>query len=138
MILATDLGAIPALVITWLSAGIFLVLVFGIGWGNLSGFVITAGWFLSLFLLTPVVAVLSFILGVIGSSKAKDARSAQNIAVVIILPVLALVGVQVTGILWFTPLLTLVLALGIGIANVIALRVAVRLFQRESIIIQWR
>ena len=108
------------------------------GWGNLNGFVITAGWFLSLFLLTPAVAVLSFVLDVIGSSKAKDARSAQNIAVVIILPVLALVGVQVTGILWFTPLLTLVLALGIGIANVIALRVAVHLFQRESIIIQWR
>ena len=131
-------GAIPALVVTWLSAGVFLLIVSGLGWGDLSGFVVTTGWFLTLFLLTPAVAMLSFMLGVAGSSRAKDARSAQNVALLIIFPVFALIGVQITGIVWFTPLLTLVLAMAIGIADFVALRVAVRLFQRESIIIQWR
>jgi ABC-2 type transport system permease protein len=131
-------GAIPALVVTWLSAGVFLVVVSGLGWGHLTGFVVTAGWFLTLFLLTPAVAILSFMLGVTGSSRAKDARSAQNTVLVIILPVLALIGIQITGIIWFTPSLILVLALVIGIADFISLRAAVRLFRRESIVVQWR
>jgi ABC-2 type transport system permease protein len=131
-------GAIPALVTTWLSAGIFLLVISGLGWGDLRGFVVTAGWFLILFLLTPAVAILSFMLGVTGSSRAKDARSAQNTVLIIVLPVLALIGIQITGILWFTPSLILVVALAIGIADFISLRVAVRLFRRESIVVQWR
>jgi len=131
-------GAIPALVMTWISAGIVLLVVSGLGWGDLIGFVTSAGWFLTLFLLTPAVAILSFMLGVTGSSRAKDARSAQNTVLVIILPVLALIGIQITGIIWFTPSLILVLALVIGIADFISLRAAVRLFRRESIVVQWR
>jgi hypothetical protein len=131
-------GAIPALVMTWLSAGVFLLVVSGLGWRDLIGFVVTAGWFLTLFLLTPAVAILSFMLGVTGSSRAKDARGAQSTAPLIVLPVLALIGIQITGILWFTPLLILVLALAVIIADFISLRAAVRLFRRESIIVQWR
>ena len=110
----------------------------GLGWGGLIGFVITAGWFLTLFLLTPAVAMLSFMLGVAGSSRAKDLRGAQNTALLIIFPVFAIIGIQITGVVWFTPSLILVLALAIGIADFITLRAAVRLFQRESIIVQWR
>ncbi|MBI2868750.1 MAG: ABC transporter permease subunit [Chloroflexi bacterium] len=131
-------GAAPALVFTWLSALAFLLIVAGIGWGRLVGLVLTPAWFLSLFLLTPAVAMLSFMLGVVGSSRARDARSAQNLAVVIILPVLALIGVQLTGLVWFTTLTTLALALGLVVVDLLMLRVAVRLFQRESIILKWR
>jgi len=131
-------GAIPALVMTWISAGVFLLVVSGLGWGDLSGFVVTAGWFLTLFLLTPAVAILSFMLGVAGSSRARDPRGAQNTALLIIFPVLALIGIQITGIVWFTPSLILVLALAVGIADFVTLRAAVRLFRRESIVVQWR
>ncbi len=131
-------GAVPALVVTWLSAGVFLLIIAGLGWGALTEFMLTPSWFLSLFLLTPAVALLSFMLGVLGSSRAKDAKSAQSVSLVIIFPVLALIVVQVIGIVWFTPLLTLALALVIGVIDYFVLRMAVRLFQRESIIIQWR
>jgi hypothetical protein len=77
-------------------------------------------------------------LGVTGSSRAKDARGAQNMALVIILPVFGLIGIQITGIVWLTPLLILGLALVIAIAAVVSLRAAVRLFRRESIVVQWR
>jgi ABC-type Na+ efflux pump permease subunit len=123
---------------TWISAGVLLLVVSAVGWGDLIGFVVTAGWFLTLFLLTPAVAILSFMLGVTGSSRARDPRGAQNTALFIILPVLALIGIQITGIVWFTPLLILVLALAIGVAAFVSLRAAVRLFRRESIVVQWR
>jgi hypothetical protein len=54
------------------------------------------------------------------------------------LPVFALIGIQITGVVWFTPLLILLLALAVGVADFITLRAAVRLFRRESIVVQWR
>jgi len=131
-------GAIPALLISWLCAGLFLIGIAGIGWGYLLTCAINPSWFITLFLLTPAVAALSFLLGVIGSSRAKDARSAQNLALFIIFPVFGLIAVQVTGVVWFSPLLTFVLGLAICLIDLLVLRVAVRLFQRESIIIKWR
>lgn len=131
-------GALPALFITWVCAGIFLLCMAGLGWGHLLYLVLTPSWFLSLFLLTPGVALLSFLLGIIGSSRAKDAKSAQNIVVFIIFPILALIGVQIIGLTWFTPLLTLVLALVIAVADLFVLRIATNLFQRESIVVRWQ
>jgi ABC-2 type transport system permease protein len=131
-------GAIPALLMTWVSAGVFLGGVAGLGWADLFEFVLSASWFISLFLLTPAVAVLSFLLGVIGSSRARDARSAQNMALVIIFSVFGFIAVQVTGVLWFTPILSLVLGLAVGVVDLLVLRIAVKLFQRESIVVKWR
>jgi len=131
-------GAIPALFITWTCAGIFLLAAVGLGWGPLLEFILTPSWLITLFLLTPAVALLSFLLGVVGSSRAADPKSAQNIAVVVVLPVLALIGAQVAGLVWFTPPLTLALALGIGVIDLLMLGVAVRLFRRETIVVGWR
>lgn len=131
-------GAIPAVVITWVVSGIFLLAVMLMGWGNLVGMVLTPVWFLSLFLLTPAVTVLSFLLGVIGSARAKDSRSAQNIVILVIFPLFGLIAVQVTGVVWFNTLSALALALGLMLIDFIVLRIAVRLFQRESIVVKWR
>jgi len=38
--------------------------------------VINASWFIMVFLVVPAVAVLSFLLGVIGASKARDVKGA--------------------------------------------------------------
>ncbi|MDD5287937.1 MAG: ABC transporter permease subunit [Dehalococcoidales bacterium] len=131
-------GAIPSLVVTWVCSGIFLLVVRAMGWGYLLDMVMTPVWFISLFLFTPAITILSFLLGVIGSSRAKDAKGAQNLVVLVVVPVLALIAIQVTGIIWFTTLSALALALGISIVDLIVLRIAVQLFQRESIVVRWR
>ena len=130
-------GAIPALLVTWISAAIFFLGVVVMGWGELVKPVLTPSWYMTFFLLTPAIAALSFLLGIIGSSQAKDAKNAQNWIVIVILPLLALIAVQVTGLVWFTPLLTLALSIGILVVDYLVLRIAVRLFQRESIVIKW-
>jgi len=131
-------GVIPSLIVTWICSGIFLLVVQAMGWGNLLGMVLTPVWFISLFLFTPAVTMLSFLLGVIGSSKAKDAKGAQNLVVLVVVPVLVLIAIQITGIIWFTTLSALALALGLFAMDLVVLRIAVKLFQRESIIVAWR
>ena len=82
--------------------------------------------------------MLSFFLGIIGSSRAKDAKSAQNLVLFIVLPVLILIGVQVTGLVWFNTVLLIVLVLVLAIIDLLVLRTAIALFQRESIIVNLR
>jgi ABC-2 type transport system permease protein len=131
-------GLLPALVMDWIGGLIFLLVVALIGWGNMIGYLVSSSWFLSLFLLTPAVALLSFILGIIGSSRARDSKSAQNFSVIIILPVLAIIVVQITGLVWFTPLLTVILSVALYAIDFFMMRLAVRLFKRESILIGWK
>jgi ABC-2 type transport system permease protein len=131
-------GAIPALLVTWICAGAFLIAVTAMGWGKMVGVVVNPVWFLSLFLLTPAVTVLSFLLGVIGSARAKDSKSAQNSVMFIILPLFALIAVQVTGVVWFDTVTTLLLGLALFAIDYVVLKAAVRLFQRESIVVKWR
>jgi len=131
-------GAVPALLVAWASAALFTAAGFGLGWGPLLRILFTPTFFLSMFLLMPAVSLMSFVIGVIGSSRASDAKAAQNLAVVIIFPIFALIAVQVTGLVEFTPLRTLFLSLALLAADGLLLRAAVRLFARESIVTRWK
>lgn len=131
-------AVIPAVIMTWVCSVVFIAGIYALGWGYLLPFVLNASWFVSLLLLAPAITVMSFLLCAIVSSRAKDAKSAQTISLVIILPVFGLIGLQLTGVLWFTPLLGLALTVAVAIADYFVLKVAVRLFQRENIIIKWR
>lgn len=131
-------GAIPAIAVTWICGLLLLLGVQILGWGHLLEYFLNPSWFIILFLLTPAISVLSFLLGVIGSARAKDSKSAQNLVILIVLPILALIGIQISGIVWFTTLPMLILTIAIIVIDFFVLKAAVRLFSRESIIISWR
>jgi len=131
-------GTIPSLLITWFCAGLFLIAITWMSSSHLFKFVLNAQWFISLFLLVPLFSLLAFMLGVIASSRANDPKAAQNIAILVVLPILAIVGAQLTGFTVFTPVKLFILSVAIGILNFLVLRIAIRLFQRESIVVRWR
>jgi ABC-2 type transport system permease protein len=131
-------GAIPSLLITWLCAGLFLMGIIWMDSGHLLKFVLNAQWFISLFLLVPLFSFLAFMFGVIASSRANDPKAAQNIAILVVLPILAIIGAQLTGFTIFAPVKLFILSVAIGILNFLVLRIAVHLFQRESIVVRWR
>ncbi len=131
-------GAIPSLLITWFCAGLFLLGITWMGSAHLLKFVLNAQWFISLFLLVPLFSLLAFMLGVIASSRANDPKTAQNIAVIVIFPILAILGLQLTGFAVFTLTKLLVLSVVMIIAIFFVLHIAIRLFQRESIVVRWK
>ena len=131
-------GALPAMFISWICALLFQIGAALMGWGDLVDLVITPSWFVSLFLLNTAVTGLSFLLGIIGSSRARDFRSAQNLVILIIIPLFALIGFQITGLIWFTFIHILALGLVLSVLDLLVLKVAIHLFNRESIIIKWR
>jgi ABC-2 type transport system permease protein len=131
-------GALPAVAMAWISGAVFLFGTWLIGAGHLLALVLTPVWFISLGLLVPLITLFAYLLGIIGSARAADARSAQTTALVAVLPVLALVAVQVGGLVLLTPLRTLLLAAILALLDLAVLRLATLLFQRESIIVRWK
>jgi ABC-2 type transport system permease protein len=131
-------GSLPAVVMSWVIAGLGFTGIILIGAGHLCHFLLTPYWLVSLLLVTPLVTSLSFLFGIIGSSRANDPRSAQGWALPMVLPVLVWVAIQVMGYIPLTVEALLVASAILLAACVLILKAAVALFQRESILIRWR
>jgi ABC-2 type transport system permease protein len=89
------------------------------------------------FILGPLSALAALQLAVCVSSRVNDARSAQQIGALVILPLAGALVAQLTG----TLTLTMPIILGIGgvlaVVDVALMALAIRLFDRESILTRW-
>lgn len=131
-------GAIPAIIMSWFSSMIFIIGIAYIVSTEVIKISVNSSWFISLFILVPGTSIMSFFLGVIASSKASDPKNAQTISIVIIIPVLVFIAIQITGFLVFTTSMLLLLSAIIYILDLLILRIAVSLFDRESILVEWK
>jgi ABC-2 type transport system permease protein len=95
-------------------------------------------WLAAVFLIAPLLALLSAITGLMASSRASDPRGAQSVGSVLILPVVMLVPAQLSGAVVVS--IPSVLAAGLVLAAVdgLLLFFAVKLFQREAILTRWK
>lgn len=131
-------GMIPAVILSWIDSMIFLVVLGTTTLHQLLQAISIRMWLVSMLLMMPAVGLLSFLLGVLSSSRARDAKSAQNVALIVIFPVIGMMVLQLTGIFKFNSFIVLLLSIGIFILDFVILRVVSRMFRRETILIKWR
>jgi ABC-2 type transport system permease protein len=72
------------------------------------------------------------------SSRVNDARTAQQIGVFVILPIAGLLVGQLAGAIQLTVALIAWITLGLLVINVALMRVAIALFDRETILTRWK
>jgi len=129
---------IPAVLTVWL-AYVVVIGVVVVALGPALVKVITDGtWFVTVFALGPAIGLVSVVIGIGISSRLNDPRAVQQIGTVILLPIVGFMAVQLqSGQLLATRdyLLAAGIAALVGLAG---LRVAARLFGRESILTRWR
>jgi ABC-2 type transport system permease protein len=89
-------------------------------------------------LIGPLASLAALQLAVCVSSRVNDTRSAQQLAALVVLPLTGLLIGQLTGAITLTMPFILVIAGVLCVANVGLLRLAVRLFDRESILTRWK
>jgi ABC-2 type transport system permease protein len=89
-------------------------------------------------LVGPLAALLALQMAVCVSSRVNDARSAQQIGALVVLPIAGLLVAQVVGSLVLTAWVAFGIAAGLMVLNLIVLRIGVVLFDRESILTRWR
>ena len=93
---------------------------------------------LQVLVLGPLFTLMATLLGLMVSSRVNDPRLAEQIGMVVVLPLLGLIIAQSLGFLWLSETLPLLLALFLAGLDALLLALAVALFERETILTRWR
>jgi ABC-2 type transport system permease protein len=93
---------------------------------------------LTMFVLGPLAALAALQMAVCVSSRVNDARSAQQIGALIILPITLLLVGEFTANLQLTSRLLLTISTALAVLNIALMLIAIRLFDRESILTRWK
>jgi len=127
---------IPAMIITIISFCIYTLVVDVIAFGMFNGMLLLPNlvWLIMIFGVTPIISLCSIGLTVIISSKVKGFKEAQQISVVLLLPVLGLVFAQVSGIMVLGSAILAVLMGVLAILDIAVFYVGVKTFKREEIL----
>jgi hypothetical protein len=88
--------------------------------------------------LGPLASLAALQLAVCVSSRVNDARSAQQIGALVVLPIAGLLVLQLTGAFQLTLLVIASLALLLTAANAGLMLLGIALFDRESILTRWK
>jgi ABC-2 type transport system permease protein len=132
-------SVIPAIIATWVGFAIFAIGSLLItGGGALASALLDPMWLIAIFLAGPLMAVLSVNFSIMVSSRVNDPRVAEQLSAVIILPLLAVFFGQISGLFILNSALILILCVVLALVDVLMIYLAVRLFQRETILTRWK
>ena len=132
-------SAIPAMAATWLSFAIFLI---GARFFTVSdrvyGLIINPMWFVAMIFAAPLMCVLSVNVAIIISSRVSDPRAAEQLGMVLMIPILVLFFAQIFGMITLNVTSMLLFALVLLVVDAVLVVVGVKLFQRETILTRWK
>lgn len=132
-------AAIPAVVATWIG---FLIYTIGAGIivqsSGVTKALLDPMWLFAVIVLGPLLAILSVNFAIMVSSRVSDPRAAEQISVVIILPMLLIFFGQVFGLFFINATLILAMAIALIIIDALMIFLAERIFQRENILTGWK
>jgi ABC-2 type transport system permease protein len=132
-------AAIPAVLATWIGFGIFavgarLMVSNPVVYLRL----IDPMWLVAIGLVEPLMAIAAINVSLIVSSRVSDPRVAEQVSMVIMLPLLMIFFAQIAGVLFINMQFMLFAALVLALADVGLVYLGVKLFQRETILTQWK
>ena len=128
----------PAVVAAWLSYGLTAGGMFLIANRTVFGYLVRPVWILGMLIHGPLLGLLSAITGVIASSRMNDPRAAQQVSGLIVLPLIGVSVAVLLGRIYLDTGTLLWATLAMVLANVGALFLTVRVFQRETILTRWK
>jgi ABC-2 type transport system permease protein len=95
-------------------------------------------WLIAIFIVGPLIAILAVTFSLMVSSRVNDPRAAEQISMVVILPVLAGFFGQMAGIFVLNARLISIVAAIMLVLDVIMFYLTTRVFQREQILTRWK
>lgn len=132
-------AAIPAVVVTWVG-----FTTFAIGARVLSTSPSVAArlldplWLVAIFIVGPLLAVAAVSVAVMVSSRVNDPRVAEQLSMLVILPLLAAFFGRITGLFFVSQKLILWMAIVLVVVDSGLLALATHIFQRETVLTRWK
>jgi ABC-2 type transport system permease protein len=130
---------LPAIGATWLGFGIF-----ALGARILAASPIVLGrltdalWLMAIFIVGPLLSIAAVSVAVMVSSRANDPRVAEQLSMLVILPLLGIFFGQITGLFFINDQLIVWMALVLLVVDAGLVALATHLFQRETILTRWK
>lgn len=132
-------ASIPGILATWWTYILFATAGrFAVSEAVYNNIIVGPTWVLAVVLLTPLFGFLAVGCSIIISSRVRDPQSAQQLGSLVILPLIGVLVAQVTGAVSLGLGSVIGTAIVIGLIDLALLGVAVRLFSRETILMNWR
>ncbi len=132
-------AAIPAVLATWVSFFLYIagawILVRSPG---VIAALLDLMWWIAVLVVGPLLSILSVNFSIMVSSRVNDPRVAEQVSVVVILPVLGLFFGQIAGLFLLNRQIILAFAAILFLIDLLMVYVAVHLFQRENILTRWK
>jgi ABC-2 type transport system permease protein len=129
---------IPAVGITWAAYVAYAFIARFLTSAEVWAYIVSPMWVAAILILSPLLAILAIMLGVIVSSRVNDVRLAEQISGFMVLPVV-LVGIPLTATKTLvSPQMFLIGIAIVLVADIIMLWIGVRLFDRETILTRWK
>ena len=132
-------AVIPAILATYAAFGFFALGAWLIVANKLLLVaLLDARWLIAIFVVGPLLALLAVVFSLMVSSRVNDPRVAEQISMVIILPVLAGFFGQVAGLFILNKQIISIVAVVMAALDGLMLYLATRVFQREQILTRWK
>jgi len=132
-------AVLPAIGATYLSIGIFNL---GLRLLNISpgviSYVNSPIWLLALFVLGPLLALISALFALFISSRVTDPRVAEQISSVVIVPVMGIMLAQMAGIVTLNMTMMLISIVVVAALAFAMLQLGNAVFERENILTRWK
>ncbi len=132
-------AVIPAVLVTWIAFGVFLLgsALLAVEPAVLSRLTDPL-WLTAVLLVGPLLALAAVCVAVMVSSRSSDPRVAEQLSMLVILPLLALFFGQISGLILLNQRLILWIALALSVIDAGLLAFSVKLFERETILTRWK
>jgi ABC-2 type transport system permease protein len=132
-------AVIPAIVATYTAYGIFALGAFLIVPNKmLLPALLDVRWLIAIFLVGPLLALLAVVFSLMVSSRVNDPRVAEQVSMIIILPVLGGFFGQIAGLFVLNKQIITIVAVVMLALDVLMVYLATRVFQREQILTRWK
>ena len=136
---AKVLGAfLPSIALTAVSYIVYVLITVIFARPGVAGILLGARSIATVFVLGPLAALAALQMAVCVSSRVNDARTAQQIGVLVILPIPGLLVGQLLGALTLSVPVIASIALGLLAINAGLIWLAITLFDRETILTRWK
>jgi len=95
-------------------------------------------WFITAFILSPLISFIITMVSITISSRTTDIKAAQGIGSAVILPIYAIIGMQIGGLFLLNTVYLLVTCLILAALCPLFLKLAIKVFDRENILTNWK
>jgi ABC-2 type transport system permease protein len=130
---------IPAVLATYASFGLFVLGAWLMAANKmLISALFDARWLIAVFIVGPLLALMAVAFSLMVSSRVNDPRAAEQLGMLVVLPVLAIFFLQMMGLIELGPVMILAAALALVVIDGVLLGIGVELFQRETILTRWK